>query len=470
MTTGATSSDSDLRALIQSRRGAYIDMLRALLAVSAGGEEALQAEVARQFAELGCQVESIRSRPNQFQLEADFGAEDASQAAERVSVVALRPGRGDGRDLLLFAHPDSEPVTDASDWQHDPFAGDIEGGRIYGWGIADDLSGVAAMICALDALESAGLSLSGDVICASTVSKGRGQGIYAVLDKGYHADGGVYLHPAESGAGFGDIKSSSSGYMKFQITVHGQPPETAEPTHTPFYHLAQDPIEKAWLVYRALTELAAERAAQVHHPAYGEIGRSTNLHIAHIEAGDAARPGRVPDRAVMTGAVTFPPDESLADVRRAIEAAVHDANSSDPWLREHPAELVWLQGTSGVEVPESSPIFQTVAAAIQSATGELPSVQSCMREVTFARPSTSAAYQRWALVHWRAAMCKAAATMNGSASTTSSTWWRWSRGSWPIGVASDTFWVIRISLDCDAERRTIDRSDCFTRKYRLRKG
>ena len=178
-------------------------------------------------------------------------------------MVAVLPGAGGGRSLLAFAHPDSEPVADTDQWRHDPFAGEIEDGRMYGWGIADDLSGVVAMICALDAVQAAGLSLSGPVICASAVSKRRAQGIYAVLERGYQADAAIYLHPAESGAGLGDIKARASGLMYFRITVSGQPPDTSEPTHTPFYHLAVNPIDKAWLVYRALAELAEERAQRV---------------------------------------------------------------------------------------------------------------------------------------------------------------------------------------------------------------
>ena len=78
----------------------------------------------------------------------------------------------------------------------------------------------------------------------------------------------------------------------------------------------------------------------------------------------------------MTGAVAFPPNESLADVRRAVEAVVQTVNDSDPWLKQHPVELDWLQGTSGVEVSEESAIYQTAVAAIQEVTGTMPSVQS----------------------------------------------------------------------------------------------
>ena len=376
MTIDATSYNNDLETLIQTKREQYTDLLRELLAKSAESEEALQHEIAQNFIRLGCQVESISSKPNRFVLDADFASAEDAPEPDRVSVVAVQPGTGEGRSLLAFAHPDAEPVTDTSQWQHDPFAGEIENGRMYGWGIADDLSGVVAMICALEAIQSAGLKLSGQVICASAVSKRRAQGIYAVLERGYHADAGIYLHPAESGAGLGDIKARASGLMYFRITVRGQPPETSEPTHTPFYHLAINPIDKAWQVYHALTELAEQRAGRVHHPAYDEIGRSTNLHISHIQAGNATRPGRVPSAAIMTGAVTFPPNEVLSDVQREVEAVLHQVSDSDPWIRQHPLQLDWLQGTSAVEVSQESAIYQTVAAAIQGVTGTTPSVQS----------------------------------------------------------------------------------------------
>ena len=78
----------------------------------------------------------------------------------------------------------------------------------------------------------------------------------------------------------------------------------------------------------------------------------------------------------MTGSVTFPPDEDIAAVQREVEAAVQQASQGDEWLREHPAQVKWLQGTSGVDVPEDSAIFQTVAGAIRDVKGVAPSVQS----------------------------------------------------------------------------------------------
>lgn len=376
MTVRQQGNGSDLHTLIQAKRDQYVEMLRMLLSRSADGEEALQKEIAACFTRLGCQVESISSRPNRFALASDFAPPADVPEDDRLSVVAVQPGAADGRSLFIFAHPEGEPVADTHTWQHDPFAGAIENGRMYGWAIADDLSGVVAMICAQDALRSAGLELPGQITYASTVSKRRAQGIYAVLEQGYRADAALYLHPAESGAGLADIKSRASGMLRFRITVRGQLPDTGEPTHTPFSHLSINPIDKAWIVYQAITALDEQRAQRIRHPAYEEIGRSTNLHITHIEAGDANRPGRVSPTAIMTGALAFPPDEALTDVQRELEAALRQASEADPWLRQHPAQLDWLQGISGVEVSEESPIYQTVAAAIHDVTGITSKTQS----------------------------------------------------------------------------------------------
>ena len=376
MTTDDAAKNSHLSSLIQSHRQRYIEMLRALLVKSAEGEEALQRDIAARFASLGCQVESIASAPNRFALEADFAPPAATREAERTSVAAVRPGTGGGRDLLVFAHPDGEPVAGADQWRHHPFAGSVDQGRMYGWAIADDLSGVVAMLCAQDALETAGMALSGQVVYASAVSKRRAQGIYAVLEKGYRADAGVYLHPAESGAGLADIKSRAAGLLRFRITVPGKLPDTSEPTHTPFAHLAVSAIDKAWLVCRALADLDERRAQRVCHPAYDEIGRSTNLHITHIAAGDESRPGRMPESAVMHGALTFPPGESLADIQREVEGALLQASEADPWLSDQPAQLEWLQGIGAVEIPEASAIYQTVAGAIRAVKANDPQTQS----------------------------------------------------------------------------------------------
>jgi acetylornithine deacetylase len=370
-----TDNQQKLWIWVDQHRQSYIQNLQNLVRVSQGGEDIVQQAITANLKRLDCQVEVIRHTPRSIASEFELADPDAVDTTERVSVVGKWSGSGGGQSIILFAHPDSEPIAETETWEHDPFAGEIENGRLYGWGAADDLLGIAAMLSGFEALLAAGFKPLGTVILASTPSKRRAQGIIAVLDEGYVADAAIYLHPAESGAGLKDIKATTSGLLRFRITVPGAPPDTCEPTHTPFYHLAVNPIDKAWLVYQSLQALADRRAREIHHPALAAaVGRSTNLQIAYINCGDEKQLSRVSSEAVLAGSVTFPPTEKIIDVQSQISQAVEAAANNDAWLKEHPPQLEWVMGTSGVGVPADSPLYQTVSQAIRAVTGIEPAV------------------------------------------------------------------------------------------------
>jgi acetylornithine deacetylase/succinyl-diaminopimelate desuccinylase-like protein len=83
------------------------------------------------------------------------------------------PGRGNllarlgtpgGKRLLLMSHTDVVPVEDESLWEHPPFSGTIDKGRIYGRGADDDKADVVAYCMALVLLQRAGVKLNGELI------------------------------------------------------------------------------------------------------------------------------------------------------------------------------------------------------------------------------------------------------------------------------------------------------------------
>lgn len=322
---------------------------------------------------LGCAVERLSYWPRAVRVPYELSLPNTVDPGEHLNVVGKLPGSGGGRSLLVFAHPDSELVTDIEAWQYDPYGGTIDRGRIHGCGVADDLVGVAIMVASLDVIRVAGLGLQGDVTLASTISKRRAQGIVNVLDHGYLADASLYLHPAESGVGLGEIKGITQGLLSFRITVRGKIPETTEPTHTPFLHLGISPLEKMFHIYQALSQLADRRAQQVNYPPLEEaVGRSTNLNVASIHYGDPNLPTRVSDTCILTGSLTFPPTESLTEVHGRLATVIHEAAAADPWLRDHPPEVEWLVGVSGSGLPREHPLYQTASRAVERVTGNEP--------------------------------------------------------------------------------------------------
>lgn len=330
--------------------------------------------VARRLADAGCTVTEHVYDPADVQVKGEFALDTARATERRTAVVGTLPGDPDLPSLLMFAHPDGEPIGDTSQWRHDPFAGEVDAGRIHGWGVADDLAGCAAAVLAIEKAAALG-GPRGRAVFASTPSKRYARGVAALLHDGLTADAALYLHPAESGVGMREIKAVASGHIEFSIEVPGRAPDTTEPGHTAFSHLAENPIDKALHIRAALMDLARARAARVRHPLIESVvGRATNLHVSRIQCGAMQRMSRIEESCIMGCAISFPPSETLDEVKAEIAAAVEAACAGDPWLAEHPARITWITGVTGGEVPDDHPLYLTAAYAVGAVTGARPHV------------------------------------------------------------------------------------------------
>jgi acetylornithine deacetylase len=372
-------SASDVAARVaaaaEASGAASVAFLRDLIRLQRDGEDAVQARVAEAAAAAGCTVERRRYRPAEVILREEFADASAMASEERVAVLARLPGTGGGRSVIFFAHPDGEAFQPQHGWTHDPFAGEVDGGRIHGWGVADDLAGVATMVEAVRVLRDAGLRPKGDVILASTPSKRHARGVHALLHGGVAADAAVYLHPAESGIGMREVKALAPGQLVFRVLLRGTQPPTQEPGHTAFAHLAVNPVELVPPVLAALRALDARRGARVKHPVLEDaVGRSTNLLVGDIRALGDGRASRVPPAVQLSCALAFPPGEKLADVQAEVAAALRDAAAADPVLGAHSPELVFVSGVTGAEVGQDHALWHATSEAVRLGTGTAPEI------------------------------------------------------------------------------------------------
>lgn len=355
---------------IDNNKEEHIAFLKELIKAQKDGEEAVQALVANRYEELDCKVEVLRVLPSSLKMEHEFAADEAINDIERITVVGTYPGAGKGRSLLMYAHPDPVPLTSANirDWTHDPFGAEIEGDRIYGYGVADDLEGIAIMTEALSALRNAGIEPEGDVYLGSATTKQHARGIIALLDKGYRADGCIYLHPEETGLGMKEIQNVTPGILNFRVTISGKQPPTKNPGKTGFAHLGINAIDKAVLIIQALKELDVKRGERVYYKIIDDkVGRSTNLLISDISSE-----GNIPTKCLIKASISFPPTESLKTIKKEVKDCIIEVSESDSWLNEHPPSILWLFGGEGMELSVEHPIYKTVSNAIQTVTGEKP--------------------------------------------------------------------------------------------------
>lgn len=351
-----------------------ITLLRELIAAQTNGESAVQALISDRLRSAGCEVTDHDYDPSEVPVVGEFASDTARNADRRHAIVGTLPGDDSLPSLLMFAHPDGEPVANTESWSHDPFTGEVDNGRIYGWGVADDLAGCAAAVLAIEKAAAANVRM-GRAVFASTPSKRYARGVAALLHNGLTADASLYLHPAESGVGMREIKAVASGQVEFRIDIRGKAPETTEPGHTAFSHLGVNPIDKAILLRNALMDLASVRADRVRHPLIeAEVGRATNIHVSRMVCGEMRKFSRIVETCAMGGAVSFPPGETLAEVQAEVEATIHAASEADDWLRLHPPVLTWVTGVTGAEVSADHPLYRTAAHAVTQVTGAAPHV------------------------------------------------------------------------------------------------
>ena len=63
-----------------------------------------------------------------------------------VMLPVLSKGKRKGKTILFDGHIDTVPVPDPSKWEHDPFGGELTGGKIFGRGASDMKGALSAMV------------------------------------------------------------------------------------------------------------------------------------------------------------------------------------------------------------------------------------------------------------------------------------------------------------------------------------
>src|SRR3954447_4361901 len=113
-----------------------------------------------------------------YLAESGVESELYARSPERANLVARIPGSGGGSSLLLLSHTDTV-VADRSDWQHDPWSGEVHDGELWGRGALDMKGQVAAEAVALASLAREGFEPAGDLVFAACADEEVGAGFGA---------------------------------------------------------------------------------------------------------------------------------------------------------------------------------------------------------------------------------------------------------------------------------------------------
>lgn len=143
------------------------------------------------------------------------------------SVIAKIEGTGEGPTLLLNAHIDTVQAGDISAWKHDPFAGVIEDGYIYGRGAGDDKGSVLAQIIATTAIKRTGIPLRGTLMVNPVADEEASsyRGVKWLCDYGYLNPDMVIIGEQTDN----EIACAERAIVYFRVTIKGKASHGAMP-------------------------------------------------------------------------------------------------------------------------------------------------------------------------------------------------------------------------------------------------
>ena len=228
--------------------------------------------------------------------DAGFGISYYEFAKDRTSLVAQLAGAGDKPPICFSGHTDTVPFGDA-EWARDPFAGEIEGDRLFGRGASDMKGGVAAMVIAALRLarmpeRAAGILL---VITAGEEMACVGALHLAELD-GELAEAGA-LVVGEPTANYPFVGHKGAMWLHARTTgvaAHGSMPEKG--------------VNAIYKAADAVRRLQAFDFGVPPHPILG----SPTLNVGTISGG--VNINSVPDRATLSVDIRLIPGQQIADV------------------------------------------------------------------------------------------------------------------------------------------------------------
>ena len=354
-----------IRGAVGARREEAVRLLQELVRTpSVTGEEgAVGVVVERAFSERSLVVDTWSATPEEMEPYVEHVGEQSSYE-NRPNVVGVRRGSEGGRSILLNAHIDTVDPGDPAAWREDPLSGTVEGDLLYGRGSCDMKGGLVTHLLALDALSDLGLTLRGDVTVAATVGEENGGlGALSTLLRGYRADAALITEPTRLA-----LVPAQGGSLVFRLKVPGRS------AHAAARDEGVSALEKFVPIFENLRELEQERNALLSHPLYEGVRNKVPINIGLVRAGNWA--STVPESLVAEGRVGLIPGEEVDPFKDLISERIATVAGRDPWLREHPPELIWFGGQfAPTEVPPDAPICEAVKKAHERVTGEEPLVE-----------------------------------------------------------------------------------------------
>lgn len=261
---------------------------------------------------------------------------------QSITNLIVRRRYGAGRTIALNAHGDVVPPGEG--WTHDPYAGEIVDGKIYGRAAAVSKCDFATFSFAVRALESLQAQLKGGIELHFTYDEEFG----GEMGPGWLLRNKLTRPDLMIAAGFSyEVVTAHNGCLQMEVTVHGKMAHAAVPdTGVDALQGAVQILNSLYAQNRLYKEITSN-VPGISHP-YLNVGRiegGTNTNVV---------PGRVSfklDRRMI-------PEENPVEVEAAIRRVIADAAALCPGITVEIKRL--LLANSMKPLPGNQPLVDAI--------------------------------------------------------------------------------------------------------------
>ena len=335
-----------------------------------------------------------------YLAESGVESELYAKVPERANLVARIPGRGGGPSLLLLSHTDTV-VADPSEWQVDPWSGELRDGEVWGRGALDMKGEVAASAVAIASLAREGFQPAGDLIFVAAADEevGEGYGLPWLCEEHPEAVRSDYALNEGAGervelAGRALYLCSTSEKMSspFRLLVHGRAGHASMPGIADNALTKAAPLIERLAAYRPELRLDEETGMLVERLAGRKLDPDEALAFARKLDPFAA------ETLEPLLSLTLSPTMISASERRnvipsACEVVVdcrllpgQTQEEVEPVLREvlgdGDYDFEWIEGRGGTRSPLQTPLWDAVAGFVAEADPEASVVPICVAGFT----------------------------------------------------------------------------------------
>lgn len=297
----------------------------------------------------------------------DNGFETEMQEVQpgRKQVVARLRGSGEGKSLMFNGHLDIDPLTES--WRWNPFEPKIESNRLWGAGIHNMKSGVAAMAMAGVAIKKSNVKLKGDLVIACVVGELQGGiGTVHLVKSGVKTDMAIVPEPYS----VENILTKSVGVHQFAINTIGKS------EHISRMEESVDAIRKMLKVIEEINNIYFD----VYDP---DLPGAPRWVVGSIIGGrsrdyDLAGPYNIPDFCTIIIDFRYPPGLTIEKINSKFIEMLEGIKKKDPEFKyefEYPVNPRFRVGGTPMPPMGVSPnaeIVQILKECHKQVTGSYP--------------------------------------------------------------------------------------------------